>query len=329
MSEEILVSVKCLAYNHEKYIRKMLDGCLAQRVNFKYEIIVHDDASTDKTAEIIKEYEEKYPNIIVPIYEEENQYTKGTINDIIYEKVRGKYIAFCEGDDYWTDENKLQMQIDYLEEHPECSFCFHDAIIVWENGTKSSDFFPDKIFKSKVWHNRNAVYNAGELVELGFIPTASIVGRSKYIKNTIKFCDNEVCGDLPLRLSLSMNGYGYYINRKMSAYRSGNPNSASGMAQKSYEGMYHTFIGHKEILESFDKITKYKWHSEVQYDITRRLLRTFMIGQKYDLIKENDLTKLFWEDTTSIWKFKFFVKKYFGGVYNILRVARNKIKRIS
>ena len=329
MNEEILVSIKCLAYNHEKYIRKMLDGCLSQKVNFRYEIIVHDDASTDSTTEIIKEYELKYPDVIVPIYEEENQYAKGTINDIIYKKGRGKYIAFCEGDDYWTDENKLQMQIDYLESHPDCSFCFHDAIIVWENGTKSSDFFPDKIFKSNIWQNKSASFNAGELIELGFIPTASIVGQSKYIINTIKFCDNEVCGDLPLRLSLSMNGYGYYINKKMSAYRSGNPNSASGMAQKNYESMYNTFIGHRAILMSFDKITNYKWHDEVQYDINRRLLRTLMIGQKYDLIKEYGLSTMFWKDTTRIWKFKFFVKKYFGNLYDMLKIIRNKLKGIS
>lgn len=326
MSNEIMVSIKCLAYNHEKYIAQMFEGCLAQKVKFKYEIIVHEDASTDNTASIVREYEKKYPDIIVPIYEKENMYMSGRINDIIYEKVRGKYIAFCEGDDYWIDETKLQRQIDYLEQHQECSFCFHDAIIVWENGKRCSNFFPDKIMKNVMWNNCDATFNPGQLIELGFIPTASIVGRTKYVKKTRKFCDNEVCGDLPLRLSLSMDGYGHYINRRMSAYRSGNPNSASGKAQGSYDNMMKTYEGHCKILKSFDNVTEKVWHQEVEHDMKKRLLRTLMIAQKSELIKEYGLTEMFWKETTLKWKIKYFVHKYFERFYEFLRAVRNSIK---
>ena len=328
MNDEVMVSIKCLAYNHEKYIAQMLDGCLSQKVNFRYEIIVHDDASTDKTAEIIRAYEKKFPGIIVPIYEKENQFKKGTINGIIYEKVRGKYIAFCEGDDYWIDTSKLQRQVDYLENHPKCSFCFHDAIIVWENGKKSSNFFPDKIIKNQIWKNNDATYNAGQMIELGFIPTASILGRAELVKNTRVFCENQVCGDLPLRLSLSIDGNAHYINRRMSAYRSGNPNSASGQALSNYGKMMETYIGHCSILDSFDKFTDQKWHNQIEHDKKKRLLRTLMIAQKNDLIKEYGLNKMFWKETTIMWKFKYFAHKYFKGLYALIRKLRNKIKGI-
>ena len=125
----VLVSIKCLAYNHEPYIRQCLDGFVMQQTNFKFEAIVHDDASTDGTANIIREYAEKYPDIIKPIYETENQYSKhdGSLNRILAEKLTGKYIALCEGDDYWTDPNKLQKQVEYLESHEECVMYAHTA----------------------------------------------------------------------------------------------------------------------------------------------------------------------------------------------------------
>ena len=124
-SENIIVSVLCTAYNHESFIRQCLDGFVMQKTNFRFEAIVHDDASTDGTAAIIREYAEKYPDIIVPIYQTENQYSKkiGIYKTFLYPKAQGKYIAICEGDDYWTDPYKLQKQVDILENNPDCSFC--------------------------------------------------------------------------------------------------------------------------------------------------------------------------------------------------------------
>ena len=124
---EPLVSICCLAYNHKSYIRQCLDGFIIQKTTFPIEILIHDDASTDGTTEIIREYESNYPEIIKPIYQSENQYSKGvkisaTFN---WSRVKGKYIALCEGDDYWTDPFKLQKQVDILENHPEFNVCFH------------------------------------------------------------------------------------------------------------------------------------------------------------------------------------------------------------
>jgi glycosyltransferase involved in cell wall biosynthesis len=100
-----------------------------QKTDFPIEILIHDDCSTDGTTEIIREYEAKYPDLIFPLYEEENQYQQGKAAEIDfynYRRARGKYIAYCEGDDYWTDPLKLQKQVDFMEANPEYSVCFHD-----------------------------------------------------------------------------------------------------------------------------------------------------------------------------------------------------------
>lgn len=130
-----LVSICCITYNHAPYIRKALDGFLMQEpptgVNADeswYEILIHDDASTDGTTDIIREYTVKYPNKIFPLYEIENQYSQGKENIIDmynFGRAKGTYIAYCEGDDYWTDSLKLRKQVDFMESHPDYSVCFH------------------------------------------------------------------------------------------------------------------------------------------------------------------------------------------------------------
>ena len=136
--KQIIVSIICTAYNHEKYIRDALEGFVMQKTNFRFEAIVHDDASTDGTATIIREYAEKYPDIIKPIYETENQYSKhdGSLQKIMNEACNGKYIAICEGDDYWTDSYKLQKQIDFLESHRDYTMCCSNSEILSNNSFK-------------------------------------------------------------------------------------------------------------------------------------------------------------------------------------------------
>lgn len=128
MNQEILVSIRCTAYNHAPFIRQCLDGFVMQKTNFRFEAIVHDDASTDGTDKIVLEYAVKYPDIILPVIEEENQYSKGdgSLTRILDSHMHGKYIAFCEGDDYWTDPYKLQKQVDFLETHPNYGMCHTD-----------------------------------------------------------------------------------------------------------------------------------------------------------------------------------------------------------
>ncbi len=135
MQSTPLLAIKCCVYNHEPYLRDCLDGIIMQQTNFSFVAVVHDDASTDNSAAIIREYAGKYPSIIKPIYEVENQYSKPNralgklMNDAI-NATGAKYVAICEGDDYWTDPNKLQKQVDFMELHPECTVSFHRCNIL-------------------------------------------------------------------------------------------------------------------------------------------------------------------------------------------------------
>ncbi|MBN1214147.1 MAG: glycosyltransferase family 2 protein, partial [Candidatus Lokiarchaeota archaeon] len=115
-----LVSICCSAYNHVNYIKDSIQGFIIQKTSFPFEILIHDDASTDGTTEIVKDYEHKYASLIKPIYQKDNQYSKGiSPGNINRKRATGKYIAICEGDDYWTDPYKLQKQVDFLESNPE------------------------------------------------------------------------------------------------------------------------------------------------------------------------------------------------------------------
>lgn len=141
----IMVSVICLTFNHEKYIRQTLEGFVRQKTNFRFEVLLHEDASTDKTADIVREYESRYPEIIKPIYQSVNQYTHGgrISQRFNYPRAKGKYFAWCEGDDYWCDEYKLQKQFDIMESHQECSICVHRVQCINEDGTINKRVIPE------------------------------------------------------------------------------------------------------------------------------------------------------------------------------------------
>lgn len=177
-----LVVIRCLVYNHEPYLRDCLEGFVMQQTTFPFVAIVHDDASTDGSAAIIREYEEKYPNIIKPIYETENQYSKhdgslGRIMNAAIDATGAKYVAMCEGDDYWTDPLKLQKQVDFMEANPEYGLCYTDYSVCDEFGTltEESNFtkgnkkpiltFEDHLFRQgyiapMTWLYRKDVYES-------------------------------------------------------------------------------------------------------------------------------------------------------------------------
>jgi glycosyltransferase involved in cell wall biosynthesis len=130
-----MVYTRTMTYNHEPYIRDCIEGILMQKTTFPVRVLIHDDASNDKTAEIVREYAEKYPNVIKAYFQEVNSYSQKDRAD--FKRLRepfqrwriGKYEATCEGDDYWTDPYKLQKQVDFLTNHPECAICFHSVKI--------------------------------------------------------------------------------------------------------------------------------------------------------------------------------------------------------
>lgn len=234
--EEIAVSICCLAYNHEKYLRRCLDGFLMQKTNFKFEVLIHDDASTDKTADIIREYEKKYPDIIKPIYQSENQFSQGIKLSWAYQypRAKGKYIAWCEGDDFWTDACKLQKQFDALESNPDCSFCTHRVEVVDVDEVSRNEFFPkntsDSVYQSSIIPKDSFLEYLLTRDEYPF-QTSSYFARSEYIKEAIDnppdFVSKFQYGDMPLMLLFAAKGNVYYINDAMSNYTVNRPGSWS------------------------------------------------------------------------------------------------------
>lgn len=143
MKEEIKVSVMIVTYNQKEYIEEAILGVLNQKTNFQYEILIHDDASTDGTMEIIKEYEKKYPERIGAYYEEINMYKQCSVYvKKMLSQARGKYLATCDGDDYWCDENKLQMQYDFMEANPDYFLCVHNSKVINVHTSEESLFSP-------------------------------------------------------------------------------------------------------------------------------------------------------------------------------------------
>ena len=228
MNEEtrpLLVSIWCITYNHEPYIRQCLEGFVMQKTNFRFEAIVHDDASTDGTAAIVKEYAEKYPDIIKPILETENQYSKkdGSLDRIFEKSCTGKYVAFCEGDDYWIDPLKLQKQVDYMEMHKSCTISFNkvgrvnrfgDIIkgtIPIENhfceGEISLEMFLNEEFSNLHWAFQTS----------SFMFRRIIWDDEK--EKRIEFFSHFHVGDMPIILWALLHGNGYYIDKIFGYYR--------------------------------------------------------------------------------------------------------------
>ncbi len=226
-----LVSICCITYNQQNYIHEAIEGFLMQKTTFPIEIIIHDDASTDGTAKIVKSYAEKYPDLIFPIFQTENQYSKGIRGIAVrftFPKAMGKYIALCEGDDYWTDPYKLQKQVNFLETNEAYSMCFHNATTYFVDRDVSENF--NRKLKSKS-------YNTNDLLLKGwFIPTASILFRKTMLPNPFPNWYYDVYnGDYGLELLLSTKGIFFYINEKMSVYRKNTINSLSINGPKGKE----------------------------------------------------------------------------------------------
>lgn len=217
------VSVLCFAYNQEKYIRKTLEGLVSQQTNFEYEVLIHDDASTDKTPDIIMEYVEKYERIKwCPMLQKVNKYSqkKPLVDSEVLSKMNGKYIAFCEGDDYWDSEFKLQQQYDMLEKQQDSIICLHTVRVIKEDGVKTSGLFPTASLNTGEY----PVQNLFDYIANDFFHMSSFFIRLDYYKNyhnnKPEFSKNVGIGDIPLLLWICSKSNRFcYINSEMSCYR--------------------------------------------------------------------------------------------------------------
>lgn len=211
------VSVICLAYNHAKYIKETLNSIISQKTDFTFEIVVHDDCSTDGTTEIIKTYEKKYPDLIKPIYEKTNQYSQGrdVFIDLSLPYAKGRYIAFCECDDYWMDDSKLQRQYDIMETHPEIDMCACGTSEVWADKNI-------EIIESRP-RQEDCILTAEEVIEKvllegGCFSTASLFFRKNLFDSLMNF-EKILSYDHTHQMKGALRGGIYYIDRKMAVYR--------------------------------------------------------------------------------------------------------------
>ncbi len=221
--DEVLVSVIMMCYNHESYIRKAIESVLSQKTNFRYEVIIHDDASTDHSAEIIKEYQRKYPEKIIAIIQKENLYSRRISARKVYIDpiIKGKYIATCECDDYWIDENKLQKQVDFLEDHAEYAGCCHNCRLV--NDQNQEFAYNYGVYKKCREHR----YTLSDLAAGKYFPgqTASLLyNRKAYDMHSEQeeqafYAIRTRSGDLRRNMLLLLKGDIFYMQDIMSAHR--------------------------------------------------------------------------------------------------------------
>ena len=251
MEEKITckVSVLCAAYNHEEYLRQTLDSFVNQKTDFPFEVLVNDDASTDSTGDIIREYAARYPEIIRPFYQKENLYSRRiNLYDVVFfPACRGEYIAVCEGDDYWNDPEKLQLQVNWLDAHPEYSACVHNSI-----GRFSDQ--PDKVLFAQDG-DRDIPF---EQVVQGMshaYHTSSILARREFILNPPDYRDvayhQGYFTDYAIGVRLGLSGKVRFLDRCMSVYRIGsNPSAWSRGVGQEYHKLKRFVSGEIAMLKT-------------------------------------------------------------------------------
>ena len=248
--ERPLVSILCTAYMHQEYIAQTLDSFLMQETDFPFEILVSDDASADGTAQIIEDYAARYPDVIRPFIMKENIFSQGRnfYTEFFFPQARGKYICLCEGDDYWTDPGKLQMQADFLEEHPEYSACVHDTMLHYCGSDR-----PDE----PLLHHGKDMDIDLELIIAGAsraYHTSSFMARAKILTDTQPFYHVAYSygfTDHANALWLRLNGKIRYFDKIMSVYRinSGGDAWSSGV-DGEYEKLRRFVTGELEMFRS-------------------------------------------------------------------------------
>jgi len=280
-----IVSICCFTYNHAPYIRQCLDGFMMQKVNFLFEVLIHDDASIDGTADIIREFEAKYPDIIKPIYQTENQYSKGVKISMMYNypRAKGKYIALCEGDDYWTDPNKLQKQVDFLEANPDFSICCHRYNIFNEI---TKEWSPDEghwLFTEKL--EGITFDNEINFTKCWLTKTMTVVFRHEYLDLQVLY-EYKYTRDIHLFYHLLEKGKGYCMNYDAAVYRihAGGIWGSKGKMEKLHSdfNVYGELYNHNK-----SDITLYKIISELKIE-----LYTGFISPKYPFFHFDTLRKL-------------------------------------
>jgi len=279
-----LVSICTITYNHEKYIAEALDSFLMQETNFPFEILIDDDCSPDGTAEVIKKYMEKFPNIIRATLREKNI---GMIENSRENRRRakGEYIAFCEGDDYWIDKQKLQYQIEKMKKHSNCEMSFHPAISL------KQDTMMERMERRHAKHDK--VFNLKEIIkgDGGFCPSPSIIVKREAIDRLPKFYGNAPAGDYILQIFGSMKAGALYIDKAMSVYRvhSGGLYTAT---ENNFLLRKNFLVGMMEQLNEIDKFFNFQYQKEIMF-VRSNMLIYALDNKNYSIHDRIDLYEMY------------------------------------
>ena len=252
------VSICCVTYNHADTLAGALESFLSQREDGTVEILVHDDASTDGTVEILRDYAARYPDVIKPLYEAENQYRKGTAMDATFNfpRATGEYIALCEGDDFWCDPHKLQKQIECVESHPGSTFCFTNGYVRdMATGAPDRPFIPYYPEEAAWFAPETRVYDLSAVTRLTFIPTASFLFPRVALERVPRALLTSPChnGDLRLKLLLTAVGRAVYLHAFTCVYRlNAASSSMKGWGAEAAEATRHRCTQVLDMLRSVD-----------------------------------------------------------------------------
>ena len=284
------VTVICTAFNHGRFIEQTIKGFLMQKTDFAFKVILHDDASKDDTRRIIEKYAKAYPDIIVPILQEENCYSKGIkITDkYILPLVDTEYIAFCEGDDFWTDENKLQMQYDYMQQNPDCVMCTHNTDLI-----NAKD---DTYIRTLNACMTDRDYSADEIILARggqLFHTSSFFMKTQYRRDFLQSLRIKSVGDYPLAVYLSLCGKVHYFGKVMSSYRTGVEGSWTVRTysdKKKVEEFYDNLLDYLKRLDSHTNGAHAEAIRKV-YDVNS-LLRLRYLGEYKKILKDRKMRKI-------------------------------------
>jgi len=208
-----LVDVNLITYNHEKFVAQAIESVLAQRTNFAYRLIVGDDCSTDNTQAIVRSYAEQHPDRMAVVFDSEHRglRSKDRAGLKVLRLSTAKYVAWLDGDDYWTDPNKLQKQVDVLERNPDVAICFHNvSTFPQDGGGESENLCPP---------DQKEISTLEDLLKGNFIPSCSIVFRRDAVGTLPEWYFTLKMGDWPLYILMAQHGRIRYLNEVMAAYR--------------------------------------------------------------------------------------------------------------
>lgn len=262
-----VVSIVCTTYNHAAYLEDAIRGFLLQKTDFPFEIIFHDDMSTDDTREIINRYASEYPALIRTVFQKENQYSKGIkILLLAVGYASGQYIAFCEGDDFWISPDKLQVQVDAISNLPDCEMCFHSAVVL--KGEEPAK----KLFCRRAKGNR--LFGVEPIIRCGgsFMPTASMLIRRVFFdrarQDDTGFFKKYLMGYF-CQIFCSLAGGALYIDRSMSIYRSLSEGSWTQTLSRNVEFYKQWLTTYLVSLRAANARTAYKYSKAFSVPIRR------------------------------------------------------------